>query len=153
MLKLVLLNECNFKKRCMFNNQKKKCWYTKILQLIILEQKIVLSCFIETYPVSSKGFLQAKNNDKIGKCSSNCKIHIGWGESVTAQRRIWLARADFITNGATPSYYHSVLPGMFYKQCFSLNKIMFSWSFSRLFECPQRPKQLQPGQWPFHRIA
>ena len=132
---------------------KKKNLWREILQLIILEQKIVLSCSIETYPVSSEKFLQAKNNNKIGKCSSNCKIHKGWEESVTAQRRIWLARAEFITNGATPSYYHSVLPGMFYKQCFSWNKIMSSWSFSWLFECPQRPKQLQPGRWPFHRIA
>ena len=41
---------------------------------------------------------------------------------MTAPRRIWLAQAEFITNGATPSYYQSVLLGMFYKQWFSLNK-------------------------------
>ena len=42
---------------------------------------------------------------------------------MTASRRIWLAQAEFITIGATPSYYQSVLLGMFYKQWFSLNKL------------------------------
>ena len=153
MLKLVLLNKCNFKKRCVLNNQKKVVGLRKFYSWQFWSKQLFCPVLLKHTRSVAKDFCRLKNNNKIGKCSSNCKIHKGWEESVTAQRRIWLARADFITNGATPSYYHSELPWMFYKQCFSLNKIMFSWSFSRLFECPQRPKQLQPGRWTFHRIA